>query len=309
MSSITTSTGAFFERSRSDIKSLSSQAETLQSQLSSGNKLDRSSDNPVAASRLRALARMDSLSKIDTANAERANADLTLAGGTMSDMADAIIRAKELATQAASSTLTGDQRSAIAAELDQLHNSMFALSNARDSNGHALFGGEAAGDAYQLDATGKAQYVGTAQVDDLPLGEGQSVTRSMTGPQFLSFTGKNGSATDVMATVQALSDALKSGTGTVAATGAATDALTDLQTGLDTLTTAQTVVGSRLNWIELTTDRRTDLSELRSTEQADIGGADLATTMTRLQETLTVLEASQASFTKLSSLSLFDQLR
>ncbi|MFT4057492.1 MAG: flagellar biosynthesis protein FlgL [Novosphingobium sp.] len=305
MSSITTSTGAFFERSRSDIKSLRSQAESLQSQLSSGNKLDRSSDNPVAASRLRALARMDSLSKIDTANAERANADLTLAGGTMSDMADAIIRARELATQAASSTLTGDQRSAIAAELDQLHNSMFALSNARDSNGHALFGGEAAGDAYQLDAAGKAQYVGTAQVDDLPLGEGQQVTRSMTGPQFLSFTGKNGSATDVMATVQALSDALKSDTGTTAAT----DALTDLQTGLDTLTTAQTVVGSRLNWIDLTTDRRTDLSELRSTEEANIGGADLATTMTRLQETLTVLEASQASFTKLSSLSLFDQLR
>lgn len=305
MSSITTSTGAFFERSRADIKGLRAQAESLQSQLSSGSKLDRSSDNPVAASRLRVLARMDSLARIDTANAERAQADLSLAGGTMSDMADAVIRAKELATQAASSTLTGDQRAAIATELDQLHGTMLSLANARDSNGHALFGGEASGDAYRLDATGKAVYAGTAQVDELPLGEGQHVTRSMTGPQFLSFTGKQGSATDVMATVQALSEALKAGPGTAAAT----DALANLQTGLDTLTTAQTVVGSRLNWIELTTDRRTDLSELRSGEEATIGGADLATTMTRLQETLTVLEASQASFTRLSNLSLFDQLR
>lgn len=305
MSSITTSTGAFFERSRSDIKGLRAQAESLQSQLSSGNKLDRSSDNPVAASRLRALARMDSLSKIDTANADRAAADLSLASGTMSDMADAVIRARELATQAASSTLTADQRKAIAAELDQLHGNMLSLANARDSNGHALFGGEAAGDAYKLDATGTATYIGTAQVDELPLGEGQHVTRSMTGPQFLTFTDKNGNATDVMATVQALSDALKAGPGTAAAN----DALGNLQTGLNTLTTAQTVIGSRQNWIDLTTDRRTDLSELRSSEEASIGGADLATTMTRLQETLTVLEASQASFTRLSSLSLFDQLR
>lgn len=305
MSTITTSTGAFFERSRSDIKSLRSQAESLQSQLSSGSKLNRSSDNPVAASRLRALARLDSLSQIDTANAERAEADLTLAGGTMSDMADAIIRARELATQAASSTLTGDQRKAIATELEQLHGNMLALSNARDSSGHALFGGEATGDAYRLDASGNAQYVGTAQVEDLPLGEGQTVTRSMTGPQFLSFTDANGSQTDVMATVKALADALKAGPSITAAT----DALTNLQTGLDTLTTAQTVVGSRLNWIDLTTERRIDLSETRSAEEANVGGTDLASTVTRLQETLSVLEASQASFGRLASLSLFDQLR
>jgi flagellar hook-associated protein 3 FlgL len=306
MTTISTSTGAFFDKSRTDMKSLRSQAESLQSQLSSSSRLDRSSDNPVAASRLRSLSRLETLSQIDTANATRANADLTLADSSMSDMADAIIRAQELATQAASSTLTGEQRSAIGTELEQINQSLLALSNARDSSGHALFGGETSGDAYKLDASGKATYVGTGAPEELPLGEGQSVTRSMTGPQFLGFTGKNGSATDVMATVKALSDALKTGS----ATGtAASDALADLRTGLDTLTTGQTVVGTRLAWIELTGERRTDLSQLRSTEQADIGGTDIASTMARLQETLTVLEASQASFSKLAGLSLFDQLR
>jgi flagellar hook-associated protein 3 FlgL len=306
MTTISTSTGAFFDKSRTDMKSLRSQAESLQSQLSSSSRLDRSSDNPVAASRLRSLSRQETLSQIDTANASRANADLTLADSAMSDMADAIIRAQELATQAASSTLTGEQRSAIGTELEQINQNLLALSNARDSSGHALFGGETSGDAYKLDASGKATYVGTGAPEELPLGEGQSVTRSMTGPQFLSFTGKNGSATDVMATVKALSDALKTGSATGAA---ASDALADLQTGLDTLSTGQTVVGTRLAWIELTGERRTDLSQLRSTEQADIGGTDIASTMARLQETLTVLEASQASFSKLAGLSLFDQLR
>lgn len=306
MTTISTSTGAFFDKSRTDMKSLRSQAESLQSQLSSSSRLDRSSDSPVAASRLRSLSRLETLSQIDTANAARANADLTLADSAMSDMADAIIRAQELATQAASSTLTGEQRSAIGTELEQINQSLLALSNARDSSGHALFGGETSGDAYRLDAAGKATYVGTANSEELPLGEGQSVTRSMTGPQFLGFTGKDGNPTDVMATVKALSDALK--TGAPAGT-AASDALANLQTGLDTLSTGQTVVGTRLAWIELTGERRTDLSQLRSTEQADIGGTDIASTMARLQETLTVLEASQASFSKLAGLSLFDQLR
>lgn len=310
MTSISTSTGAFFDKSRTDMKALRTQAETLQSQLSTSDRLQRSSDDPVAASRLRGLSRLQSLSQIDTANANRASADLTLADGAMSDIADAIIHAQGLATQAASSTLTADQRKAIGAELDQLHANLLALSNTRDSTGNALFGGEGTGDAYKLDATGNAAYIGTATTEDLPLGEGQSVTRSMTGPQFLGFTGKNGAQTDVMATVKALADALKTGSATTAtATAAATDALTNLQTGLDTLTTSQTVVGTRLAWIDLTADRRVDLSQLRATEQANIGGTDIAATMARLQETLTVLEASQASFSKLSGLSLFDQLR
>jgi flagellar hook-associated protein 3 FlgL len=36
---------------------------------------------------------------------------------------------------------------------------------------------------------------------------------------------------------------------------------------------------------------------------------DIAVTMSRLQETLTVLEASQASFVRLANLSLFSLLR
>jgi len=306
MTTISTSTGSFFEKSRTDMTALRSQAETLQTQLSTGNRLARSSDDPVAASRLRALSRQDTLAQVDTANANRAAADLTLADGTMSDMADAVIHAQELATQAASSTLTAEQRKAVAAELDQVHATLLGLANTRDSGGNALFGGESTGDAYRLDASGNAAYAGTASVEDLPLGDGTSVARSMTGPQFLSFTGKNGVQTDVLATVKALSDALKTST---APTAAATDALASLQTGLDTLTTGQTVVGTRLAWIDLTSERRLDRGELRSAEQADLGGTDVASTMARLQETLTVLEASQASFTKLSSLSLFDQLR
>lgn len=303
---ISTSTSAYFERARRDMTSLRAEAEQVQAQLGSGQKLSRSSDNPVAASRLRSLQRLQQFSEIDTVNANRANADLSLADGALSNIASTIIRAKELALQAANGTLTTGQRASIGQELEAIGSNLLALANTRDSNGHALFGGESAGDAYALDASGNANYIGTASSGELPLGEGLSVTRSLTGPEFLNFSASTG-PTDLLAVVGALAAALQGGSTDPA--GAANDAIAKLTAGLDSVTTAQTVVGSRLAWIELTTERRTDLSELRTNEEADIGATDIASSVTQLQQTMLVLEASQASFSKLANLSLFDQLR
>ena len=83
-----------------------------------------------------------------------------------------------------------------------------ALANARDAAGHALFGGETAGDAYTLDGAGNAAYIGTADAGDLPLGDGQSVRRGLTGPEFLNFS-VNGNPTDLMAVIKTLSEALR----------------------------------------------------------------------------------------------------
>ena len=90
---------------------------------------------------------------------------------------------------------------------------------------------------------------------------------------------------------------------------ASSDALASLDAGLAKVTTSQTVIGARLNWVDLMTERRENNAERVAEERADVGGADIAVTMSRLQETLTVLEATQASFVRLANLSLFSMLR
>lgn len=305
MTILSTSTGAFFDRARSDITSLRTQAEKLQSQIGSQSRLTRSSDDPVAASRLRNLARTDALSKIDTSNARRATADLNLADSTMSDIANTVSQAKVLAAQASTGTITSEQRAAIGRQMAALHDTIVGLANTRDSTGNALFGGENATSAYTLDASGNAVYSGTARTGDLPLGDGQAVTRSMTGPEFLNFS-VNGQPTDLMATIKSLADALQGGVADPAA--AARGALDALSSGLDAVTTGQTVIGTRLAWLDFTSERRTNMDEARAAEEADVGGIDLANSIASLQEMMVVLEASQASFTKLSQLSLFNKL-
>lgn len=287
-----------------DLTALRKQAEETQAEMSSGERLQRSSDDPVAASRLRQLARADVFDDIDTAATNRATTDLNLTDNALSQFANFVTRLQELATQAASSTLSTSQRAGIGEEVAQIRDNLVALANTRDGNGNALFGGESASDAYTLDAAGNATYAGTGAAGVISLGGGQSVSRGVTGPDFLQFQ-SGGATVDLLAITKALADDLKSGTGGAATANAALTALGD---GLNAITTAQTVVGSRLNWIDLNTERRTSLAEMRTDEKTEVGGADLTESIARLQNTMLVLQASQASFSKLANLSLFSVL-
>ena len=72
-------TAAFYDRSTRALAGLRGSAEAIETRIASGERLERSSDDPLAASRLRRLARADTLGEADLANAHRASTDLALA--------------------------------------------------------------------------------------------------------------------------------------------------------------------------------------------------------------------------------------
>lgn len=305
MTMINLSTSGFYQSAGRSIKSLRAEAEKLQQQGSTQNRLQRSSDDPVAAARLRTLDRTQRLASIDTSNSDRAMNDLKLTDGALNSLVTLALRAKDLALQATNPTLGPDTRQSISVELDSLHASLLSLGNTRNSAGHALFGGEAPGDAYSLTG-GMVSYLGTSTTLPVELGEKQQVVPGLTGPELLSFS-HQGADTDLFAVLSVLANELRVAGSDSAAAGQA--ALEALDTGLNKLTTAQTIIGGRMNWVEMMDDRRIAQNELLSDEQSTIGEADLAATLVRLQEVMTVLEASQASFVKLANLSLFSMIR
>jgi len=301
---ISLSTSAFYERATRQVGTLRSQAEELQQQIGTGNRLTRSSDDPVAAARMRSLERAQKLSAIDQRNSDIASADLKLTDAAVNAVADVIIRAQELATRSASDTLSDAQRATIGTEVENLRQNLLAVMNSRNHAGYSLFGGQASGAAYAASGASIA-YVGGAEADPVDLGEGQSVKSVLGGPEVLDFN-VNGTPTDLFAVLGDLATALRSGSGQG---DASRDALTGLSAGLEKVTTAQTVIGARMGWVEMLDERRVARGELVADEQSTIGSADIAETMTRLTEVMTVLEASQASFVRLAGLSLFDMMR
>ncbi len=302
---IINSTAGFYRRSTAQMSELRHMAEGLERQIATGQRLERSSDDPVASARLRMLERADRLAKVDAGNSAAAKDDLGNASAQLDDIAEALIRARALALQAGSDTVSDSARIAIAQEIDVLGGSIFASINSLGTDGRALFGGDAAGPAYIRDPAGNAVYTGTATSGAISIADGIRVERGVTGPAVLDFE-HGGGRTDGLAFLQSLAQAMRGGVADPAAF--ARDALAGFDAALDTVTRNQTLLGARAAWIDTVENTQLLRAESRAAEGGRIGGTDLASAISRLQQVLTTLEASQAGFARLSSLTLFDNI-
>jgi len=308
------STSAFYDSAVFNMTQLQKSTQALQTQISTGNQLTNSYDDPLAAAQMRTLQRADALATADNNVSDAAQTNLNLTDNTLSQFSKIVTEVQTLATQAANSTLSDAQRSSVGTQISAYYDQMVSLANTKDANGNALFGGQGTGSAYTLDASGNATYVGGASAAQATLGPNMTVTTGVTGPEFLDYT-SGGTATNLLSVVKNLGTALSAeGTSTSATTAGATaataanSALSQLSDGLNAITTSQTQVGARLNWITATTTMQTQFQTQRATSEANVGGTNMTTAIATLQQQMTVLEASQASFSKLSSLSLFNNL-
>lgn len=295
----------FYRMAQAQQAALRGEAEGLQRQIATGERLKRASDDPVAATRLRGLARADRLAEVEAGNIQRAREELGTSSDRLSEMAGMLIRARELVVLAANGSTSRAGHAAIADEVAALRDNLLTLANATGASGAPLFAGDGTGPAYTRAADGSIAYTGSATAGELEIGPGLVIPRGLSGPDVLSFE-QGGVRSDVFAMLGTLEQALRGSAGDPAA--AARETLPALSAAIDSLGRGQTVVGSRLDWVETVATFATQASEARAEETADVGGADLAATIARLQQVMTALEASQASFARLASISLFDRL-
>jgi len=305
MSFISNSTGAFYERSLAQMGSLRGSLERLQTQISTGQRLTRGSEDPAAASRLRTFARTQRLSEVQADNADKLARDLTEAGDEIAGAANLLSRARELAIRAANDTTGENGRAAIAEELAQLELELFDRANAQTLTGEPLFAGTAAGPAFVRAADGTVSYNGNSDIASVPVAAGTELERGVTGAQVFEFD-LNGTPTNAFAVLAGLSAALSGGSPDPVA--AAKAAIEGLDAAIDTTTRNQTVLGTRLAWVEVIQDNQADRALTIAEQQSDLGDTDLGEAIARLQQTLTALEASQSSFTRVSNLTLFNAL-
>jgi len=152
---------------------------------------------------------------------------------------------------------------------------------------------------------GTVTYNGNSEVASVPVAPGTELERGLTGEQIFEFD-VNGAPTNAFAVLSALSAALQPGSPDPAA--AARSALEGLDVAIDTTTRSQTVLGTRLAWVEVVQDNQADRALTVAEQQSDLGDTDLGEAVARLQQTLAALEASQLSFTRVANLTLFNAL-
>ncbi|MBL0769620.1 flagellin-like protein [Sphingopyxis sp. DHUNG17] len=118
---------------------LAEQIERTQVQISSGKRLQRMSDDPVAARRIATIGKAQASLESWNANITSAQALVSQADNVLVSASDLLIRAKELALAASSDSTNPADRAVMAAELVAIADELDALAATRDSNGDPLF--------------------------------------------------------------------------------------------------------------------------------------------------------------------------
>jgi flagellar hook-associated protein 3 FlgL len=294
------STKLFYDRSATAMGTLAGRADTLQTQIATGKRLAAPSDDSVAYARLSGLARTQADAEVTLGNLGIAAGVLAQADSTLSDIAAQLTRAGELALTARNGTQDATSRKAIADELDQIVAQLVGLGNATDTRGQPLFGGVDGGAAVTASAGGGYSFA-TTLPGAIPTGDGQSIQPGDTAARIFQQADGN-----TLATIEQLSAALRSGTAVDATAATTIDRLTAATTQV---TGVQVSLGARAARVELEQAALKDANTDREALRSGLEDTDVTVAITELQKTMTILSATQASFTKLQSLSLFDYLR
>ncbi|WP_294080035.1 flagellin [Sphingomonas sp.] len=297
-------TSQTFDRPSLLMANLNREADRLQTQVATGKKIQAPSDSAPDWQRLSTLSRAAADDTAYTSNAKLAQSLLADSDASMSSIETQLQRAKEIAVQANSDTLSPEARSQLKDQVDAIITDILNLANAKDTRGQPLFAGASGDTAYARQGDGSIAYVGGGEASTIPIANGVSVQATQSGARVFAVKTDSGDS-DVFAILSAFSAALA----TDAPQGGIDKALGELDSALDSVGTVRSSIGARAYGVDLELNRLSDANVARETERSGIEDADTTESIAQLQKTLTILQATQASFTKLTSLSLFDYLR
>lgn len=301
MTPVSQSTSRFYERSLGSLTTLNARAERLMTEASTLKKVQSPADDVVGYRRLETMSR-------DTANAGAWDNNLDLAGSvlkqggtTLTTMTGQIQRARELMLAASNGTFTAEDRKINGAELEEVLNSLVQLANTGDTRGQPLFGGTDGAPAVTIAANVVTYSKGTPSA--VPVGDGQSVQANELASRLFDL----GGGKDTLAVLRDLADKLKSGDPLTAVEN--DQAIADLAAADDQLQTVRTSLGARESRVEILQTQSKELATDREMERSKIEDVDFTSAVMELQKTMMALQTTQASFSKLSNLSLFEYLR
>ncbi len=300
-------TNQFYDTNATQLGKLATQADTLNTQIATGKKFTSPSQDVVAYNRLTTIKQTNADSTAFASNVSLAQSLLQQSDTTLTAIGNQLQRAAELTTQAANGTLNDANRKTIAIELQSIRDDLVGLAGTTDARGQPLFGAASGGAAVIQASDGTISFGGTGEISSIPGADGTDIHATDSAQRvFGNIPASGGGTTDVFAVLSSLISALNTGGDVAAATGSAADGL---KGALNQVSNVQGSVGARAARLDIVASQATDAAAARETDRVALEDTDVSTAITELQKTMTVLQATQASFTKLGQLSLFTYLR
>jgi flagellar hook-associated protein 3 FlgL len=300
------STSLLFDRATERMSALQSKLATTQAQLTVSKQIMSPSDSPDQAAAIQRLH-----GEIEKQDSNKASLQVAMRHYQAEETAlrnsnDILVRIKELAVQAATGTLGPENRKAVGTEMKALRDQLLTLGNTQDNSGNFIFSGtRVKTPAFAQDASGNVTYQGDQTQTRIPAGVERTVAYTRSGTDVFSrVVRSNGQSIGFFDSLDQMISAANTNN-----TAGLQQSLSDIEQMSSNLNQSlaqsgsdQTVVQSQMDVLDETTLR------LKSS-LSDIEDLDYTTAVTKMNKEQIALQAAMGSFSKISSMSLFDYIR
>lgn len=271
-------------------------------QLATGKRIIKPSDDASSAVRILDLKESESRLAQFQRNADLAESNLTQEETALDSLSNLLQRVRELAVRANSDTMSLDDRQASAEEVTEHLESYLQLANTKAPNGEYIFSGfKSQTVAMTHDGAGNFTFNGDSGQRVLKIGDARDVAVNDSGLMFMNLEASAGGTTDLGSVIYDLAANLAAGNGS-------DTALTDIDTAIGKILNTRATVGARLNAIQEQGFANEAFEVAVTTVRSSLEDLDYSEAISRFNQQLTALQASQQSFIKVQNLSLFNFL-
>ena len=274
-----------------------------QLQLAKGEKLLAPSDDPSSSTRILDLNNVIETTTQYQRNADYAKTRLSLEETVLTNVGDVLQRTRELSVRANNATLSAGDRKAIAIEVRANIEALVELGNSRDVNGEYLFSGFKTGTVPFVDnGGGNFTYEGDQGQRNLQIGATRQVADGDTGDDiFMKIDDGAGGLGSMFSVLYDFAQDLE-------ANNPSTTTITRLDSAIDAVLNTRSSIGARMNAIENQKNANDSFSLLLQENRSELEDLDYAEAVSRFQQQMLALQASQQTFVKIEGLSLFNYL-
>ena len=278
-------------------------------QIASGRRILEPSDDPAALAQSLTVKSRQSTNEQHQKNITQARSVLETTDNLLHTITENLTQAREAQVRGGADSLGPQARQALAAQVNQYLEALFELANGRGTNGTYLLGGQESTTAPYI-ATRNAQGDITAVtpnprgIDTQVLAE---VDDGVTIPITISGTdvfGPPASLTYAFDVLINLRDNLNTNNGNAVRAASA-----ELDTAIDRVTVAATVVGARMNRLDLLEPQKIEASANLADTLSRLEDLDMAKASVEFQQQQTVYQAALAAGARVIQPTLIDFLR
>jgi len=296
------STAQFYRQGVNVILEQQGKLNEIELQLATGKRVNKPSDDPSATVSIIDLEQSSKRLSQFQRNADQARGRLEQEEVAMKGVNDLLQRVRELVVQGNNDSNGAEDRNAIANELRQHLDSFMQLANSQDANGEYIFGGyRTDSQPWTTDGVGGYTYNGDDGQRKLQIGENREIVIGDPGSVFDDIPANAGGVTNLGKIIYDAAASYQAGT-------ADPNALADLDSALGAVLEVRSRVGARGRAIDDQVASNEALELSVTQVKSSLEDLDYTEAISRFNQQLVSLQASQQSFLQIQGLSLFNFL-